>query len=215
MVIDNDSDIVAEKKNITRKFWEFLTRNKLSIGVISSLIASLIFYFAIKYNKEIWGIVRSVVEWFWGLITYRVALPIWSLLLVLALFAILIVGYIKQNNKGSNKESLSTDSVLNVSLNKYTEDSFFDAIWRWRWGNHGPEFLNPYCPDPNCDTLLVCRKYESISIVEYELFCDTCGYKTDLKPGDLYDLKNKVLRQIDRKIRQKIKEYKDNVVDKG
>ncbi len=206
-MIENDSDIVERKKNKPLKH-----RKGLIIGgVISSLIAGVI----LNCFMKIWQFVRSTLEWLWGLIMYRVTLPIWALLLVLALFAFLTVGYIKQYIKGSIKESLSIDSMINAYVNKYTEDNFFDALWSWIWRNSKPQYLRPYCPNPNCDTPLVCQVYKSNENVEYELFCETCGYKTERKPGNLYDLENKVLRQIERKVRQKIKEFKDNAGDKG
>jgi hypothetical protein len=83
----------------------------------------------------------------------------------------------------------------------YKKDNFFDGlIWRWNYSAISNEILNPHPYCPRDDTMLV---YTYIDIQHSNTWfnCETCESRYGPYKGDIIYNRERIKRQIDRKIR--------------
>ena len=80
----------------------------------------------------------------------------------------------------------------------YTSDRFLEVDWTWHyvWGST-PEGIWCFCPDDNTRLVNSEDSYRHSITLE----CETCKRKWGPIQGGMYDLTNKIARQIERKIR--------------
>jgi hypothetical protein len=88
---------------------------------------------------------------------------------------------------------------------KYTEDIFFNIIWRWNWGYTGIEDLWCYCP--NCDLELTyddnsTRRYSHDPNPRTDFICDHCQKTISSIPNQDKDF---IVGIIEREIRRKVR----------
>ncbi len=106
-------------------------------------------------------------------------------------------------------------SVLSVPAEdwNYVEDTFDGLLWRWGPPPHGLHHLASFCP--TCNTRLVVERilyFKGTLNPGTSFFCETCNRELAQLPGNLGDVKDRVGRQIERKVReqQQIRETPDN-----
>lgn len=166
-------------------------RNQIIAGVAVLAIAGLASWFfgflsiPITY---IGGIIRRGVSFFGD----TVLMPRWFYYL-LVLFGLALLGLALLTRIKEREED--------ISFRKYQRDTFFGVVWRWSYSSSGDFYgdsLAPYCPSD--DTLLV-NKPHSFDYENAELFCETCRKDFTPREGELEELKGKVIRQIDCKLR--------------
>lgn len=161
------------------------------IGAVISAIATAIFVPGVF--SWLWGVVVLI----WRFFTAPVGIPVWLLSLLLFIIVWLVYRGLKRSLR-----SLATPSYLT-----YTDDRFFGIHWRWKYLGNQLDNPKAYCPE--CDTLLsieaaygmptglVTRDYTFQTI----FYCEHCNWRSKNLDGQYEEIEAKVIRQIDRKIR--------------
>lgn len=170
-------------------------RNGVIYTLIASAILAIIQYLGFPVLSWAWNIIKAVFHFFVSSIT----LPIWLIMvLVIGVWPVLLFVIIKFHNL-LDAEPLPQNFNNNTRnrVESYTQDSFFNAIWRWTWGKNGIDNLLPYCP--RCDMNLMYN--EGITGRSTSLECDNCGYHTSHHSGDFRHMINRVENHIARKLR--------------
>jgi hypothetical protein len=146
-----------------------------------------------------WNVLAGWAQqlWLWLGSTYET--PVW-LLAVLTLFsAAFIIPLLIRVLRPSREPTFSES---------YTSDSFFGAVWRWRYLGSGIDNLWCFCP--GCDGQLVYEEARndgmrpgSIGIPPHftSFSCERCRTERCRIEGDREHALHRVQREIDRKIR--------------
>jgi hypothetical protein len=90
-----------------------------------------------------------------------------------------------------------------LNWRSYRRDSFYGLVWRWDYHGDRIDDPVPYCRQ--CDTQVIAREeYEYGSfgrrLVTY-CICDHCSGTAEKFDESFRDMQNKVIRQVDRKLR--------------
>lgn len=155
------------------------TKNRIIVGVVVGIILSIVV-----------DPIRNFLFWiFLWFFRSSVSLPVWFFVPILLLALLFILRLLAK--------------LRRPEWNFYTQDVFWGMVWRWNYSMVGGNVLDiaPYCPDD--DTLLV---FNHLGLDQYETIfaCESCGKKFGPFRGDVSYTKNRIQRQIDRKIRNKI-----------
>jgi hypothetical protein len=170
-------------------------RTKIIVSVSSTLIATTIIVGAARIWPSFAAWLGSAWTAAWGFITYRQPVPVW-LLSFLILCAVALVAFI-----------LLRLRAIRPDWRSYTQDEFFGVIWRWRYTSQGGVAdLIPFCPA--CDTLIRPARqdppagyYSSEWPYHTRFGCDHCTAKPSVTKGSIDTIHDKIIRQIDRKLR--------------
>lgn len=149
-------------------------RKDVTVGIII-LVVSFIF-------EQVRNAALKFIKWF---LFEKTQIPIWfASILCLCLVICIVYILIK---------------IRKPKWTSYTSDVFENLRWRWGYdfGNN-IEDLKPYCMK---DDTLVIYKYLDIHESNTMFTCETCGSKYGPHQGDINYIKSRIIRQIDRKIR--------------
>lgn len=165
-------------------------RNGVIVGVIVLFIGPLV--------NQIFGwwpwlqrAIASAATAIWHFLTASLPIPVWALILIaIALTPTAVfLGRLLRKQEGP-------------TWRDYREDMFLGVKWRWRYEGGSIEDLRCYCPAD--DTALVYCPVPPRNPDEYNrtsLRCESCQQEIGSQPGDMYDVKDRVIRQIERKVR--------------
>ena len=104
-------------------------------------------------------------------------------------------------SKNIRKKPSSNKKSPDPLYHKYTEDKFFEIIWRWRWIGTLTDSLMPLCP--KCLYELDYPPDYSGRTAEWyyvSFICDHCKFKHNVNDATR-DIFKKVEKQIRRKVR--------------
>lgn len=128
------------------------------------------------------------------LFTYTIEFPLW----VISLLGIITLIFISKEVFSTIKDLQKPDYL------SYKVDVFDGARWRWKYLSHGEidrDSLKPFCIHD--ETPLILQNKPFSQHYSKQLFCETCGFVSDDLPENADALLNKILRMIEREIRQK------------
>ncbi len=168
-------------------------RTKVAAGVITGIILAVLSYF----SQALWPHIRRSLVWFcdavWSWLSSGHSIYGW--LLVIFILCTAICGFV-----------LVAALFFRVSPNNwrsYRRDIFFGIVWRWEY--HGERIGNPlpYCI--HCDTELIpnedCNPDRSGIQRLTRYICDHCHVTVQELDESFRQTQDKVVRQIDRKLR--------------
>ena len=172
---------------------------KVTVGVITAIIFAGLAYLARNFLLPLlsarWENTKDIVTWFFS---GSVASPAWLFCFLSVATLVLLMAIVSKfrNTVKSNAPSW-TD---------YTEDDFFGMKWHWRYTNDNSiGNLRCYCPN-DATSLVFNNEYmidrSTISPTPGVSFhCETCNQKFGPFPGNEKNVRERVERQIDRKVR--------------
>jgi len=176
---------------------------KVMVGVVSTVIIAGLAYlgrsfllpFLDKTWVSVWTVAKKSSAWFfWG----TVESPAWLFCILISASVVLLIVVASKIRREVKIDEPSW-------INNYTADNFFGIKWRWRYTSGRLNDPCAYCPTD--DTILVYRReFDRASMFiggshAITLHCDTCGRQFCPFDGNDTHLIEKVMRQIDRKIR--------------
>ena len=167
--------------------WKLILDHKIVAGLIVLIIASL-------FNSIFggWSTIFACVKFIWGILIYTIPIPLWLLaILIIVSLGSLIFFFIAW-----------IQSKMQPPWIEYTEDIFEGIVWRWEYSGKNPTNYSPYCP--NDDTKLdTDERQERFGPTAKCFICDTCRRRWGPYSGSFNDYKDRIYRQIDRKIRNR------------
>lgn len=168
------------------------------LGVIASLIASLIFEAFTSFHPL--TLISSLVRYFLGLLTFKISISVWMLILVaLAIPVVVVVVLIGLNSLEASK-SVRTQSD-NLRWTDYISDVIFEIRWMWGWYGQEIRRLTALCP--KCLNELLPSIEDSRGVISYDtqsFLCDHCGFQKDF-PISTFQVERKVQKEIRRRLR--------------
>ncbi len=161
----------------------------IAAGIIA--IAGIIGSYFLGY----WPRITSAATSIWGFLAASSNVPHWVLgLLFLGVaptILLLLAGAWALLRGGSDTPA---------SWIKYTTDRFFGLRWRWRYVDNHISNLNSFCP--NCDYQVFPHQASSYNFIDRIGFsCDSCKSSLGEHDESLAQLKSKVERLIQQKVR--------------
>jgi hypothetical protein len=169
-------------------------RTGVIITVLGGLILAALIFIVPRAASFIWSLILA----FWNFLISEIVVR-WFVLIILILLSVPTVwGFIKpllRQRKGPT----------GPSLDDYTEDNFYNAIWRWKtFYNNFPDG-SLWCFCPNCNTRLVYKnEFETDrrgNMGRITIFtCETCHTDVTRLEGDKEFALSTVARQIERKV---------------
>jgi len=169
-------------------------RPKIIVGVITTLIVATISYFAKSWWTPLIGFLSSALTATWTWLTTGHGIFGWHLALIIllagaAIFGGCFAGYVY---------------LTAYHWKNYRSDMFFGVNWRWHYMGSSINNPVPFCPQ--CDTQLVVEEkinfHGILSHVERTNYlCDHCGHPCGSQPETFSKTLERVIRQIDRKLR--------------
>lgn len=167
--------------------------------VIAAAIIALAGTAWVAYLKNWWPAVWHGIEAAWAFLLSTTPVRHWVLgLLILfaTLFALLLVS-LSASMFWPKSDPNSELVKIGPDWHFYTSDKFFGLKWRWRY--EGPEILlDAYCPQ--CD-YQVFPDDNSDFTGRIKFFCDSCKRNVATQDDSWGDMKSKVIRFIQQKIR--------------
>ena len=176
---------------------------KVMVGVISTIILAVLAYLGRSFLLpflattlfSVWSEVKKTSAWILG---GTVESPVWLFYLLCGASVILLIV--------AAKKICRKVKINEPSWRDYTEDNFFGIKWRWQYTSTG-QLNDPCAYCPTDETILVYRREFDRggmfigSSHAITLHCDTCGRQFGPFDGNDTHLCEKVMRQIDRKVR--------------
>jgi hypothetical protein len=165
-------------------------RNSIISGLILAAIISLLSVVPAGWSL-VWNVLKAVWKW----LTENRAVPGWTLVLLIACGAVVLVMLVFIGWTWITRSKSSP-----VGWKGYTEDEFFGLKWRWQYSQSGIYRLVCFCPA--CDQQLYPQNRSAFRALDRIGFrCDHCG--RDLGEFDMnWDtLEDKVKRSVQRKVR--------------
>lgn len=156
----------------------------------NNVIAGLIVLFVVAVLSQVWGTFPAVLDslstaatWVGAVLTFQVSLPVWLLIVVgLAILPTLrwLISLLRRE-----------------PWRKYAQDNFEGMVWRWDYVRGRPRNLVAYCPED--DTAILWTKDAFVQKVSFR--CETCDRGFGTIVGGVQYVRDKIERQIERKLR--------------
>jgi hypothetical protein len=156
------------------------------LGVLGTVVATLLVAGLNYLIPSVWEFTKSSASWIYGVLTYQVQLPVWSLGIIGALLVPTL--------------HIVWRSFRRPEWHDYTDDMFEGVRWRWKYEGH--QIVELWCYCPNDDTKLTYSEEGGAHqgwLVHFE--CDTCHRLVGPLNRRMREIIAGVERQIDRKIR--------------
>lgn len=171
-------------------------KHPIGIAVASGVLSSTISALIVAYIKSESFVSASITVWEWIISLIRSVLnfgiPVWALLLVVIIYFKLIKPISKSINRNSHPDFLD-----------YKSDVIEGIRWEWEWYSYYGKYnvsnkIAAVCV--NCNGYLVDnRRSYNINTLE----CEHCGFKKTIKEWEHEDYRNKIKREILRRVRNK------------
>lgn len=176
--------------SLVKKCWHDPVGSKVIATAITGTAGAGIYFFdwwpaIVKGSKATFDFVFS-----------NTTVPNWLLgiLLVPLLLVLIVVGVVIRNKRHTTHHFPAWIS--------YTTDIFFNIRWTWRYdvSNKIIELFS-FCPD--CDFQIYPKRYLNFvrDFTHINFHCENCGHNFGNFPEDIAQFENKVIRHIQRKIR--------------
>ena len=161
-----------------------LSGRRIICGVVVSVLASVALQLLYGIGRLLGNIGSAVVY----AVVYEVDIPVWVLVILGLLAAPTIYRWGRKQIMADPRE-------------EYTEDSFFDITWRWKWSGDEIVDLTPYCPlgDTKLQDDIVGIFGETVHL---QLKCINCDFAETYEELLLSNLKDEIKLHIDRKARK-------------
>ncbi len=168
-------------------------RTKVTVGVITGVILTVLGYL----GRAWWPTVWRGIAWFFGVVWAWLfsGHSIYGWLLVILILCTVICGFVLL--------AAFFQRTPQHNWRSYRRDIFFGIVWRWDYFGERIGDPIPYCR--HCDTQLIPREDydygpgERALVTQY--ICDHCHGTNDKHNEPFQHTQNKVIRQIDRKLR--------------
>lgn len=169
--------------------WGFVST--VAASLVAELLTPSLPIFATGWDWLVSG-VRSVWAWAWDTSAVTNVLLYGALVILL----IMSIGFIRSQYRRYRQ----------LSFLSYTEDTFDNVVWRWKYLNRRINEPVPFCVV--CDMQLIYTNEESknlqnvVGAIDTLLHCENCGESRLLTfLGSHTELQESIVRKIDRKIR--------------
>ncbi|MBD8838880.1 hypothetical protein IFU39_13750 [Paenibacillus sp. CFBP 13594] len=182
------------------KYISKIFKNPIGIGVTTAVLSTVISTPIVAYVKSqpFSDAFVSIFKWAYELVKsiLTFGVPLWTLLLS----AVVYFKLIRPIEKAINKTS-SVPDLLN-----YRNDTIDGIRWEWDWVRYNGKYnvsrqIAAVCT--TCNGYLVeGRRTFHINTLE----CENCGYKKDLREWEHEDYREKIKREILRRVRNQINE---------
>jgi len=184
-----------------KKIWKIINENLIISGIIVLLIGTWLLrfidnHFSLNIFSSIFGFARQ--EWI---------VPMWGLILIGAV----PVGMIISGGKLTSflKKKSSPSAATEPDWKYYREDTLFSILCQWRYLSNGKiitDNLLLLCPKCKRE-LKMEREISGYGVTHYFMKCPNCGFRSNRTESSIYDFKNKIISEIEGRIRNK--EYKE------
>jgi hypothetical protein len=132
--------------------------------------------------------------WNLAVVFFTLRPPVWLITVLLIFVVELRAFWRKRQYEGHYEEEEPSPFDL------YKEVHFFGALWRWPYYSNVPSDPWPFCP--YCDMELIHSTGGYAAAGGHTvLYCERCDRKILEAQGTLKSIQNRVLREIERKIR--------------
>ena len=172
--------------------------------VIASVITAGVLYFASLipgFYLAIWSGIKYSGAW----LIATIPIPYW-LLILLFFAAVIVIGKVALR-------LFTSPGALKTEYD-YTQDQFWDIVWRWRYNRNDICQVVSFCP--KCDMQIYPeREYGDMIYNKPDgsrFTCDHCGQFNKVVPIHPNNIENSVVRKIQRKLRTE--EWRDSLAEK-
>lgn len=184
-------------------------RNGIIIAVVGAAATALM----VAVPSLFWFLIR-LINAIWSFITQQTALPRWLILfLVLGLVASISINVRSFIRWLRCKAEAATQQSKFAAYRQDVFEGLDGIIWRWDWNSDYSSIrvMNWFCP--RCDTALLARgRGTHVSYADTTFTCDHCQWKSITFDSHIERIKERVIGQIDRKLRNG--EWQDAVTRK-
>jgi hypothetical protein len=174
-----------------KKYWHDPVWSKVIAGAILAVTAGISTYFF-----DWWPIIGRVLKATLDFVLSSTSTPIWLLgiLLIPLLLVLIVIGLVIWSK-------LRPSNQIPIWRN-YTKDTFFDIRWTWRYDETNKIIdLYSFCPD--CDFQIYPQPNRDFlgQFTHIQFHCENCGRDFGKTQEYVAQFENKVIRHIQRKIR--------------
>lgn len=155
-------------------------RNGIAVIVVGGLILAAVIWLIPVVGKAL----LSVLGWLWRQMGSRLVVARWLLMFLMVIVPVTLLGLLRWWRARKQPD-----------WTEYTQDDFFDIVWRWRYSydSSTPTDVEPFCPKDGT------RLVYWVDMREFR--CETCGRKFEVREAqDMRHMRGMVERQIRRKL---------------
>jgi hypothetical protein len=174
-----------------KKYWHDPVWSKVFAGAILAGAAAIGAYFF-----DWWPIISHVFAVMFSFVLSKTEVPNWLLgFLVLAfLLVIAVIGLLIWNKQHPGNQI--------PNWRNYTKDTFFDIRWTWRYDETNKVYdLYSFCPHCDFQIYPIINRNMFRDFTHIHFYCESCNYAFGSHSEDIPQFENKVIRHIQRKIR--------------